>query len=197
MDKSTQRDFTWAEKHLEEIKAILKENAMHLLEVQVASEEEDLHQATDMVISVRAGDVAVRVRKPTCTYRDWTIRKSRPGGTPTELEKIQEGYASWYLYCWTSQINCFKNKIFNCSKCREVSLGCKITEWILVDLSIVRKCGILDREWKTKPNVDDSSDFICIPVKDLLNERCLLNYQLENKPSPVVRPTSQQTTLFE
>ena len=51
-----------ARKHLQQIVDILKQNAMHMIDVRIAEPEEDTKRATDFVITVAGGDVAVRIR---------------------------------------------------------------------------------------------------------------------------------------
>ena len=126
---------------------------MHLLDVRIADAEADLKRATDFVVTVIGGDVAVRIRRTRCAFRDWTVRARRDTGADTELAKLQAGYARWYLYCWQSTTG---------------SIG----EWILVDLDEVRRQGILAEPRRLIDNYDGTY-FVAIPATELC-ERGLL-----------------------
>lgn len=154
-----QDDKDWADQFEPELKGILLEhvgqNLGRFIELLRAPEFDDLHRATDMVIRITGGDVAVRVRRPEILWREWTVRKSRPSGRETEVEKILAGFARWYLYCWTTVEG--------------------LSAYVIIDLDRVRKKGILDAyEWERKPNRDGSSDFIIVPLARLNAALCIV-----------------------
>jgi hypothetical protein len=122
---------------------ILRQNAGVIVEVVPASDEDDMHHATDLVIRVTAGDVAVRVRW--CRFRDWTIRAWRATGATTELAKIKAGFARWCFYGWANPSETFD-------------------AWMLIDLDKVRATGLLDEGWRAKSNRDGQTDFLAIPA---------------------------------
>jgi hypothetical protein len=117
------------------------DNASKLLKVEVANSEQDMKQATDFVMNVRGGKVAVRIRRDVASsYRDLTIRSRRPNGTETELQKIKNGFADFYLYLWT--------------------MNDEIIDWWLVDIGKMRTTGLFDKPKPERLNKDKSSAFI-------------------------------------
>jgi len=84
------------------VRQILKDNIKYLVEVVVASNEKDTKEATDFVIVLKGGDVAVRLRFWSCytVRQEWTIRSRLDSGMETELSKLKKGFARWYLYGW-------------------------------------------------------------------------------------------------
>lgn len=134
------------------VETILKDNARYFINVSVANQELDTKQATDFVIKLEGGDIAVRIRRDDCKYRDLTIR-SINHGYKTEIDKIREGFGKYYLYCWTD------------------STG-EVSEWILVDLDKVRNLNLMDNR-RDIPN-GDGTYFIAISKKELNNNDCLL-----------------------
>ena len=138
-----------------EINRILKENAFHLVDFEIANEEQDLSQATDMILSIN-GDatIAVRLRRPYYNYRDLTLRAWRSGGIATELHKVQQGFATYYLYGWTAH-------------------NYTVPEWILVDMNQLRDSGLLEAQTVIY-NRDGRTGFIAIPYKTLCEYQCLL-----------------------
>ena len=67
------RNWDWQLNLMDDIKNILKSQAMYIVDIQIANEEEDMKYSTDLKIKITAGDVAVRIRRDT-PYRDFTIR---------------------------------------------------------------------------------------------------------------------------
>lgn len=149
-------DKKFAEKFIPQITTILKNNAKHIVSIVVAPYEDDALRATDIIIKVESGDVAVRLRREgyLTKYRDLTIRSRRTSGATTELEKLKHGFARWYLYGWTS--------------------GNNITSWALIDLDIVRKQGIFNRSWPEFPNKDRCTFFVAIPMRYLEENYCVI-----------------------
>lgn len=148
------RDWKWADTYLEDIANILKANAGRLIAIKVAPMTSDLEQATDLVVSIEGGDVAVRIRRD-CKYRDLTIRAWRRSGTKTEIDKIRAGFGRWYLYAWTG------------------SKG-KIIDWILVDLNKFRNSGVLNDNRRVIPNPDRRTGFKAYTINELLKNNCLI-----------------------
>lgn len=101
-------DKEWADQYVPEATAILRRNAIKLLRVDLASEQMDMKQAVDLVITTDVGQIAWRVRRQDCRHRDLTLRfRRRPWGNPRvgwkrgyEVDKIIGGYATHYLYSW-------------------------------------------------------------------------------------------------
>lgn len=136
-----QQDFAWQTKFYPSIKKILRDNAAKLISITVASAEEDMKRATDFVANIKGGTIAVRIRRDVAnTYRDLTIRSKRPNGSETELQKIKNGFADFYLYIWTANN--------------------EILDWWLVDIGRMRACGLFEKPRPERENKDKSSAFI-------------------------------------
>ena len=131
---------------------------MRLIIIDEASIEDDKHHATDFVAHIKGGDVAVRIRRPDCLFRDWTIRSKIIYGK-TELAKLQDGFGDWYLYCWTNQKG-------------------NINEWMFIDLNLVRISGLLDKMALQFdiPN-NDGTYFKSCSIAELIKNECLMSYQ--------------------
>lgn len=151
-------DRQWSDERLSQVAQILKDNAMHIVKIEIAPEERDTREATDLIIEVTGGSVAVRIRRSNTRFRDLTIRSRRPSGVPTELYKIRKGFGDWYLYGWTD--------------------NGYISEWILIDLNQMRSTELLEKVRREIPNVDRSSWFIAIPISELLASDCLISFRL-------------------
>ena len=119
-------DWRWADQYIPFVKATLKKYAMHIVDFEVAPIDKDMTEGTDMVVRVSGGDVAVRIRRDDCRFRDLTIRAWRKSGAKTEIDKIRAGHIDFYLYCWTD---------------KEDGL---IRDYILVDINIARDSGLFD-----------------------------------------------------
>lgn len=156
MRSDVANDWGWADKHLDAIVAVLKQNAMHLLSVHIAPEKSDLKEATDLVITVDGGDVAVRIRRPRYNdrYKDLTIRAWRRGNIKTEIDKIRDGFARWYLYAWSDGNN-------------------GLMDWMLIDIDALRESGLLDRKQIIK-NKDGRTGFIAVSEGELRLNNCLI-----------------------
>jgi hypothetical protein len=155
---SYQQDRRWADSFTQQVVNIIRQNAMHIIDVREAELDDDTNKATDMVVSVTGGDVAVRVRRDKTVFRDLTLRSWRAFGVKTELQKIRDGFADWYLYAWTD--------------------GGVITEWILVSLEKLRESGILDMEHEEIVNVDGETSFVVIPIGELRQYNCIISSEL-------------------
>lgn len=151
-----QRDWNWSDGFLPDIQKILIQNAFYVFEVKGASAQQDLKQATDLLLTVSGKkSVAVRIRRDNCRYRDLTIRARRTSGAKTELEKIKEGNGDLYLYGWALGTN-------------------SVREWMLVDLHKLRASGLLEHNWSLKKNTDNTTQFIAIPYSPLSECGCIL-----------------------
>ena len=140
----------------EQIKKILHDNAMLLIEINLADEYSDTKQATDLVIKVNRGCVAARVRRNVIGFRDFTIR-SYSRGYKTELQKLREGFADWYLYAWTDDNT--------------------VLEYLMIDMNILRAAGLLDREREEITNNDGGATrFIFIPLPELQAAKCVVRH---------------------
>lgn len=151
-------DDTWARGHGKEIAKIIRSLAGDILYVRAADEDEDIHKATDIVVGVKEGAIACRIRRPGYleTFGDMTIRYSRPTGTSTEFEKIKKGFGRWYLYAWTVWVGEDE----------------KIESWVFIDLDRLRASGLLDNP-EPIYNLNGTS-FIAISLEDLENAGCIV-----------------------
>ncbi|MHB8842160.1 MAG: hypothetical protein ACYC56_10340 [Candidatus Aquicultor sp.] len=124
------------------------------VDFEEASFESDIKEATD-VIAVANGRyrIPMRFRRPHKTYRDLTIRSSRPTGIKTELQKIKEGFGDYYFYGWTE--------------------GDTIIEWMLVDLDKLRASGLLEKSRREIPS-PDRTYFIAIDRNELEEHGCII-----------------------
>jgi hypothetical protein len=156
MRSDVKRDWEWANEYKDAIAAVLRENSIHMVEIKIASEKNDLKEATDLVVMAEEGTVAVRIRRPGYSkrYRDLTLRAWRKSGAKTELDKIREGFARWYLYCWADGHG-------------------GLADWMLIDNDILRASGLLDNPEIIK-NRDRVTGFIAISDGRLMINRCLV-----------------------
>ena len=84
------KNWDWQLNLMDDIKEILRKQAMYIVDIQIANEEDDMKYSTDLKIKITAGDVAVRIRRDT-SFRDFTIR-AKNGNSKTEIHKLREGY---------------------------------------------------------------------------------------------------------
>lgn len=98
-----ERDMNWGREHLVAVQDAIKYHcAMHIIGVRLATEKEDLEEATDMIIEIKGGAVGVRIRRPEYyKYGDITIRYSRPSRARTEWHKLKDDSLHWYFYGWS------------------------------------------------------------------------------------------------
>jgi hypothetical protein len=117
-------------------------------DIETASFEKDTTQATDLVLKLSGGDMAVRVRRFNYAYKgdilplafDWSIRFVC-NGRKTEIHKLREGFARWYFIA-------IANK-------DETGLF----DYCVIDMDKVRESNLLDDTagWAVYPNGDGTS----------------------------------------
>lgn len=155
MYAEVRRDWRWSDGYLPEVRRILAENSLALFQFRIASAQQDMNHATDMLITTCGNlAIAVRVRRGEYRYRDLTIRAVRTSGAMTELEKIRAGNGDFYLYGWT--------------------FGKRIPEWMLVNLQRLRASGLLNRYTPIR-NRDGATAFIAIPHAVLSEHHCIVS----------------------
>lgn len=157
-------DRDWGDSYEHQVTAMLTRLLPHLAKIEVAPTSLDQKCATDFTLTVTGGHIAVRLRRATCGFRDFTLRALRDNGTKTELQKIKEGYAFRYFYGWTDY-----NR--------------KIAEWMLVNLDTLRSSGLLDKPRKFIDN-RDGTHFLPISIPELREAGCLMAEEIipiENK----------------
>lgn len=150
---SFERDKEWADSYLPQLSPIIRQCTGDIIDLRIATEIEDRSQATDLVVSIPTGTLAIRIRKPHIwanAYRALTLRSSRPSGRPQELDKIKKGWARWYLYTWAGYEHDF------CA-------------WVFVDLDKLRTSGRLAQFSKDDEhdNRDGSSKWVDLPISDI------------------------------
>ncbi len=161
------REKRWrSDQYLDSFKDILERNSMHFLSMEISDEHKDTQEATDMVIKIEGGDVALRVREPSCSYRDLTIRSRSRWGHKTEIHKLKEGFGDWYLYGWGDGISTVK-------------------EYVLVDLHRIRNFKLFDRSWPEKSN-GDGTQFISMPLGALEMCGCIISKQLKSDTQSLI-----------
>jgi hypothetical protein len=108
--------FEKSKKSMPEVRSIL---GRYIL--RSATPEEDMKQATDLVLEAKNLKIAVRVRDSRYANfaNEFTIRSTAGGGVPTEFQKIMVGHADWLFYGF------------------EHPTG-KINPWYILDLSVFR-----------------------------------------------------------
>lgn len=141
-------DRRWADNYTPVIEKIVRKIANRIITFKIAPEQEDTKQATDYLITVDTGTIACRIRRPECTFRDFTIRSRRSNGIKTELAKIKEGFGQWYIYAWA------KNESH-------------LAEWWLLDLDALRKSPLLNTDRPEKQNTDGKTAFISFASAEL------------------------------
>ena len=142
------QDFAWQTKFYPSIKKILRDNAAKIIDIAVANAEDDMKRATDFVASVKGRTIAVRIRRNVAnSYRDLTIRSQRPNGQETELQKIRNGFADFYLYIWTADD--------------------QILDWWLVDVGKMRDAGLFEKQRAERWNFDRSSAFVWFDKQEI------------------------------
>ena len=161
-----QEQRAWSDKHLEQARNILRKNAHLLLTFPIADEEKDMKQATDMMIDAGAGSIALRFRHGT-TFRDLTIRTHSYYGGKTEIDKLREGYAKWYLYMW-----------FDCDEDCD-GKNCTPVDYLLVDVDKLRMTEVLNDSYikpKEIVNKDGETSFYPIDLHDIVD--CIVDTTL-------------------
>lgn len=149
-----QHDFThnfqYQAQLLDQVKDILKANAGLFLVFDLANDEQDMKQATDMVLTVKGGQrIAVRIRREQARkYTDVTIRARSKHGAKTEIDKLREGWGDWYVYAWESN-----------------QRG-RLDRWCIYDLHAVRRSGLLEKAGAVTWN-GDGTGFVTISLRDL------------------------------
>lgn len=155
MKESIKENFNFAELHMQAVRDALGGlPAKIFFDIQTAPIKRDMEEATDLILSVSTGDIAVRVRRSEyIKYMDWSIRVQN-NGRKTEIHKLLEGFARWYFMGWS-----LDNK------------G-TLADWYLIDLDKVRKNNILRRDFPKRNNYDGTVGMY-IPIKVLSFNMCI------------------------
>ena len=160
MKQNNEFDNNWIfqEKYYPKICNIIEWNIAKIISIKPATFEDDTKRATDFVVLVEAGTVAVRIRRAHIKFRDLTIR-SYNNGHKTEIDKIKEKYVRYYLYCWTDESE-------------------NISEYLLLDIHKIVSSGLLENKEETH-NKDGRTRFISITIDELQNNSCVLKHGIK------------------
>lgn len=150
-----QNNWQFSEKHMPAVRRILAKHAMRFLKIETATMDEDMKQAFDLKITTERGNVAVRIRRGDCNYRDLTIRAYNKG-LRTELHKLRDGFGDWYLYAWENA-----NGV--------------ITEYALIDVNKARPLFSDNRQ--IKMNTDGVTGFTIYTFDELIKVGALVAYE--------------------
>lgn len=152
--------FTFSENHMQAVRDALGElPAKIFFDIQTAPAKRDMEEATDLILSISSGDIAVRIRKNKfLKFLDWSIRV-RSNGHKTEIDKLKEGFARWYFIGWSSD--------------DEHNLA----DWYLIDLDKVREHNILNHKYPIYDNYDGTAGMY-IPIHTLLLNKCIVGKKI-------------------
>lgn len=159
-EKELERELSFApfiENVLAHNAGVIHDAGIKVFAMQKASEKDDMENGFDFVFTMGNFTIPVRIRKPDCYYRDFTIRSRSRHNWPTEIHKLKAGAGDVYFYGWTNNDNG-----------SEV-----ITEWVLINLHKVRGCGLLDIERKQIDNADGTK-FVNIRLHELDKNGCII-----------------------
>lgn len=142
--------------HMPAVKKVLCDlPAGTFLDILTAEPKRDMNEATDLVVELAGGTLAVRVRRKKhlgFAKRfgfDFSVRcESR--GNKTEIHKLRDGFGDWYFYGYSGD-----------------DKG-SLAYWWLFDLDKIREDGILNKKWKIHSNGDGTSGMY-IPISELGN----------------------------
>jgi hypothetical protein len=167
-------DRFWADTYMPAIEKLVRSVAHRIISFTIAPEQDDVKKATDYLITVETGTIACRVRRTSCIQRDFTVRTWRKNSAKTEIAKLKEGNARWYIYAWAKDNRYFEKAI-------------------LVDLNRLRKSKILEKIdlafWENTPdnirrmkingidhvkNTDNTTGFVGIPLTMLQIHGCII-----------------------
>ena len=154
----------FAELHMPAVRKVLGSlPADYFLDFATAPAKQDMQEATDLVIEVSGGTMAVRVRSNKFyrsargEFYDWSVR-CVSHGRKTEIHKLREGFGDWYFYGYSLD-----------------DKG-KLAAWWLLDMHRVREEGILDMDnWQVHPNRDGTSGMY-IPLRVLEERGCVIDF---------------------
>lgn len=136
----------------------IHESGIKVFSMQKASLKDDMENGFDFVFTMGNFTVPVRIRKPDCRYRDFTIRSRSKYGNPTEYHKILKGAGDVYFYAWTIWINGAE----------------EIAEWWIINLEKFRLSGLLNTK-RTEISNGDGTKFIHFKFPELLQNNCIIS----------------------
>lgn len=136
-------------------------SGIKVFDLKKADIKDDQENGFDFVFTANGLTIPVRIRKPNCRYRDFTIRSRSRYGMRTEKHKIKDGAGDVYFYAWTS---------YTANACGE-----QITDWILVNLHKFRDSGLADSVFnRMETDNRDGTMFVSIGISELKQNKCLI-----------------------
>jgi hypothetical protein len=145
-------DRQWSDRYIPAIKCIVGPRLLSESPFEV-----DTRQAADLIV-MRARDmtVACRVRRPGYADKypfEFTIRSKRENGTPTELQKLIDGWGDWMFYGHACE-----------SKA-------EFTKWFLIDLNAWRaaviRCAVRGIKPYAEKSNGDGTHFVAFDLRDM------------------------------
>lgn len=143
---------------------IIHRRGFKVFELKKASPEEDSYAGFDFVFQMGSFTVPVRIRRPDCRYRDFTVRSRSRNGGKTEIHKLREGMGDLYFYAWSEDFMGVE----------------KMAEFALIDLNSVRAAGLLTAEnvaHLREISNGDGTSFISFSLKELAAAQALIAHK--------------------
>lgn len=175
--KEAARDWGWSDGFLPHAKRIIGEHLLVAAPMQI-----DCKEASDLIFLVSGrGNVAFRVRRP--HYMDdypfdVTFRSDREGFEQTELDKILDGNARWFLYGFGA------------------ADGVTLARWYLLDLNLFRGAilrGRVSRDGHHKKHNGDGTGFVAFDVRILRGVNALIILASSHEIPEFVLPEKRET----
>lgn len=160
MNQIIETELERTRRFLPTIAKLLNRNAYRFFSIREATKKEDMQEGFDFMLTAEAAQIAVRIRRPNCRYRDLTIRAETKYGGKTEIDKIREGKGDMYFYAWT------ENQL----------TGERLSSYMIVDLSLFRSSGLAFTQ-KSKTSNGDGTGFFSYTKDELDAAGCLLIYE--------------------
>jgi hypothetical protein len=155
-------EFTFAEAHMPAVKSALGELPSKIFfDIATANAQRDMEEATDLILSVSSGDIAVRVRRHKficgvyADKPDWSIRIKNKG-CKTEIDKLKEGFARWYFLGFSLDDRSI------------------LADWYLLDMDRIRRNNLMTRDYPVHDNYDGTVGKY-IPVRVLSFNLCVVS----------------------
>lgn len=174
---SFEKNWNFAEKHMLAIRKILKQMpAEYFMDFAAAPAQQDMEEATDLILFVEGGTMAVRVRRHKYWTKnnddpEWSVRFRSRQNKKTEIDKLREGLADWYFFAYSQDDKS------------------ELAAWWLVDLSQVRDNGLLDDleswqlaslGWRGPYSNSDGSAGAYFPFDKLEQLGCILDSEIQD-----------------
>lgn len=143
MDKDREdefrKNFDWQKMFYPEIERVIRDDLIkYITGVKISTLIEDTQYGYDFSVeTINKGTIAVRLRKESCIFREFTLRSKVPSGHLTEFDKIKNNNVNFYLYGWVK--------------------GNKINQYVFIDVKKLRDDGFFNLLHNHIPNNDGTS----------------------------------------